>query len=133
MWRSDSEVIADKKLQQIKNKTLFLKERIQARRLEHYSSCNLLRSHGKCRHKLSVMDDLILKSNSAVIPRTFWKAMFHKVDEDNLGLDKCKKSAGKIIFWPQTNHAIANTMANFLTQLFEVPTMPAASSFLAGI
>lgn len=58
------------------------------------------------RDELSLIDDVIVKSNKIVIPKSMRQDMLNRVHSGHMGIDKCLKRARDCIFWPKMSHDI---------------------------
>ncbi|XP_063903271.1 uncharacterized protein K02A2.6-like [Zophobas morio] len=67
-----------------------------------------IKQYAKYKHELTVIDDLIYKGQSLVIPYKMRKDMIERIHYSHLGVNKCLKLAKDSVFWP--------TMTNEITQ-----------------
>ncbi|XP_023814982.1 uncharacterized protein K02A2.6-like [Oryzias latipes] len=56
--------------------------------------------------ELSVVDGLLLKRGRIVIPQALRMDMLHRIHEDHLDIEKCKRRARESVFWPGINNDI---------------------------
>ena len=63
------------------------------------------------------MGDVIYKGSSIVIPRSLRKEMLKKIHNGHLGIEKCKKRAREVMYWPRINQDVVNEVANCTTCL----------------
>ncbi|RXN19764.1 Retrotransposable element Tf2 type 1 [Labeo rohita] len=64
---------------------------------EKKSDCpKQFQDYWSCRAELSVVNDIIFKGNKFVIPASVRKEMLHKVHEEHLGEEKCKRRAHEV-------------------------------------
>jgi len=59
-----------------------------------------LRPYWNERDELSVYDDIIYKGYCIVVPKTMRKEMLEKIHESHLGIEKCKRRARDLLYWP---------------------------------
>ena len=64
------------------------------------------------RNELSVYDNIIFKSEKVVIPKSMQSEMIHYVHASHLGVEKCKRPARDILFWPGMTSQIEDTVLN---------------------
>lgn len=60
------------------------------------------------REELSIAEGIILKGSKIVIPQSMRRLMLDKIHEGHLGIEKCRRRAREVIFWPRMNADIAN-------------------------
>ena len=61
--------------------------------------------------EMTVEDELIFKGNKLVIPNTLRKMMLKKVHSSHQGIEKRKRLARDVIFWPGMQAQIADTVS----------------------
>ena len=61
---------------------------------------------------MSVVDDIVFKGNTFVIPSSMRKDMLRKIHEGHLGEEKCKRRAREVMYWPRMNQDIGHTTAS---------------------
>lgn len=66
---------------------------------------------------MSVVDNIIYKESKIVIPKSLRHDMLNKIHAGHLGIEKCRKRACEVIYWPQINQDIANEMSDCSTCL----------------
>lgn len=59
------------------------------------------------RDELSVAEGLILKGSKLVIPQSMRATVLRKIHEGHLGIEKCRRRARSVLFWPGINNDIA--------------------------
>ena len=64
------------------------------------------------RDELSVCNDLIFKGEKIVIPKRMQREMLDIIHSSHLGVEKCKKRARDVMFWPGMAAQIQDTVAN---------------------
>ena len=64
------------------------------------------------RDELSVSDNIIFKSKKVVIPKSMQSEMIRYVHASHLGVEKCKRLARDILFWPGMTSQIEDTVLN---------------------
>ena len=80
---------------------------------EHKSDCPLqVQDYWTYRTELSVVDDIVFKGNTFVIPSSMRKDMLRKIHEGHLGEEKCKRRAREVMYWPRMNQDIGHTTAS---------------------
>ncbi|XP_055388168.1 uncharacterized protein K02A2.6-like [Condylostylus longicornis] len=73
--------------------------------------CNLLIASLSV-NELTIVDNLIYKCNSLVIPTSLRKDILSRVHEGHLGIARCKNLARNSVFWPSMNNDIQNVVSN---------------------
>ena len=58
------------------------------------------------RDEMSEIDGVVMKGDLIVIPATLRSEMLARVHDSHLGIEKCRRRARDIIFWPQMNRQI---------------------------
>ena len=58
------------------------------------------------RDEMSEIDGVVMKGDRIVIPATLRSEMLARVHDSHLGIEKCRRRARDIIFWPQMNRQI---------------------------
>ncbi len=71
-----------------------------------------IQDYWACRAELSVVDDIVFKGNTFVIPVALRKEMLCKIHEGHLGEEKCKRRAHEVMYWPRMNQDISQTTAS---------------------
>ncbi|XP_056106475.1 uncharacterized protein K02A2.6-like [Rhinichthys klamathensis goyatoka] len=59
-----------------------------------------------CKSDLSVCNGILYKGNKIVIPKNMRREMLNKIHEGHLGIEKCKKRAREVMYWPGINQDI---------------------------
>ncbi|XP_014678509.1 PREDICTED: uncharacterized protein K02A2.6-like [Priapulus caudatus] len=62
------------------------------------------------RDELSVIDGIIFKGSRILIPKKLRSEMLKKIHVGHLGIEKCRKRAREVLFWPMMNSDIANVV-----------------------
>ena len=65
-----------------------------------------------CRDELLVSDSIIFKSKKVVIPKRMQSEMIRYVHTSHLGVEKCKRLARDVLFWPGMTSQIEDTVLN---------------------
>ena len=78
-----------------------------------------------CRAELSVVEDIVYKGSKIVIPKSLRKAMLKKIHAGHLGIEKCRKRAREVMYWPRINQDVANEVSNCSTCLKYQASNPA--------
>lgn len=68
-----------------------------------------------CKDEMSVCGDILYKGNKIVIPRSLRNKMLEKVHEGHLGIEKCKKRACEVMYWPGINQDIITVVSKCQT------------------
>ncbi|XP_030039191.2 uncharacterized protein K02A2.6 [Manduca sexta] len=58
------------------------------------------------RDEIHVIDEIIFKSQSVIIPRSMRSEILNKLHEGHMGIEKTKNLARGIVYWPNINHDI---------------------------
>lgn len=64
------------------------------------------------RAELSEVGDIIYKGSKIVIPKSLRKEMLKRIHEGHLGIEKCKKRAREVMFWPRINQDVTTEVSN---------------------
>lgn len=76
---------------------------------EERSQCPVeLRPYWNFRDELSVINGLVLKGTRVVVPSKLRNEMLKKIHAGHLGMEKCKKRAREVLFWPNMNRDVEN-------------------------
>ena len=70
-----------------------------------------IRPYWNIRNNLSVVDDLILYNTRIVIPKQARKDILSKLHSSHQGIEKTKRRARLIVYWPCINNDISTTVA----------------------
>lgn len=79
------------------------------------------------RADLSEVDDIIYKGSKIIIPKSMRTEMLKQIHKGHLGVEKCKKRAREVMFWPKINQDVSNEVLNCATcQKYQVsqPAQP---------
>lgn len=71
-----------------------------------YEVTNDVKDYWSIKDELFVVDDVIFKDNSVVIPKILREKMLSIVHEGHLGIDRCKRRARQVMFWPHMSRDI---------------------------
>lgn len=105
--------MSNKRLIQIKNETK--KDITYNKLLEYikqgwpfskYEVDQNLRMYWSLKNELYVVDDVIFKDNTVLIPPALRAEMLRVVHEGHQGIDRCKRRARQVIFWPSMGRDI---------------------------
>ena len=66
--------------------------------------------YGYFTDELSVIDNVLFKGSRIVVPQGLQTDMLKRIHEGHLGMEKCKRRAKAILYWPKMNSAIENTV-----------------------
>lgn len=78
-----------------------------------------------CRAELSVVGNIIYKGSKIVIPKSLRNEMLKKIHAGHLGIEKCRKRAREVMYWPRINQDIANEVSDCSTCLRYQSSNPA--------
>lgn len=48
-----------------------------------------------------MVDDIIYKASKILTPKSLRKEMLQKIHSGELGIDKCRKRAQEVMYWPR--------------------------------
>lgn len=65
-----------------------------------------VRPYWQARSELTEVNGIVLKGNKIVTPASMRKQMLMKIHEGHLGIEKCKRRAREVLYWPQMNQDI---------------------------
>ncbi|XP_053326251.1 uncharacterized protein K02A2.6-like [Spea bombifrons] len=71
-----------------------------------------VQEYWNCRAELTVVNGIIFKGSKIVIPHSLRKLMLEKIHEGHLGIEKCRKRAREVMFWPRMNQDISDIVAS---------------------
>ena len=63
--------------------------------------------------ELSVVDGVLLKGKRVVVPDSMKTQMLTLIHEGHLGIEKCKRRARKILYWPNMNKDVYETVSRY--------------------
>jgi len=63
------------------------------------------------RDEMSVVEGLVLKGNRLVIPESLQKEMLQQIHKGHFGMEKCRRRARQVMFWPGLNADIDNMVS----------------------
>lgn len=66
--------------------------------------------YGNFIDELSVIDGILFKGSRIVVPEALKTDMLKKIHEGHLGMEKCKRRAKAVLYWPKMNNAIEDTV-----------------------
>uniref|UniRef100_A0A8C4RPS8 Gypsy retrotransposon integrase-like protein 1 n=1 Tax=Erpetoichthys calabaricus TaxID=27687 RepID=A0A8C4RPS8_ERPCA len=123
--------VSDSKTQLIRTETAkdevmqMLKEVIVQGWPENKHNCNpQVSDYWNCRAELTVVDGIIYKGCKIVIPLSLRKQMLQKIHEGHLGIEKCKKRAREVMYWPKINQDVSNEVERCSVCLKYRPSNP---------
>ena len=64
------------------------------------------------RDELSQADDMLFKGTKIIIPTSMRRNMLEKIHEGHLGIEKCKRRAREVMYWPRINQDVADMVKN---------------------
>ena len=64
------------------------------------------------RDELSICNDIIFKGEKVIIPNNLRHEMLHNIHSSHLGMEKCKRRARDVMFWPGMAAQIQDIVAN---------------------
>ncbi|XP_030854482.1 uncharacterized protein K02A2.6-like [Strongylocentrotus purpuratus] len=80
-----------------------------------------VREYWNIRSELSEADGIIFKGSKIVVPTTMRRFMLNKIHEGHLGIEKCKKRAREVIYWPRINTDITEMVLSCTSCLMSRP------------
>ncbi|KAL7882928.1 hypothetical protein SRHO_G00005860 [Serrasalmus rhombeus] len=83
-----------------------------------------IQEYWNCRAELTVVNDVVYKGSKIVMPKSLRKLMLQKVHEGHLGMEKCKRMACEVMFWPRINQDISDLVSSCQTCLKYQPRNP---------
>lgn len=69
-----------------------------------------VRSYWDSRDQLVVLDGIIYKGSRIIIPQSLREDMLKLIHKSHLGMTKCKQRAREVMYWPNMNADIENTV-----------------------
>ena len=114
--------VSDEKLKQIKKETeddqqlTLLKECIMSGFPKNKLDCPAeIREFWNIRDELSFVKGLLLKGLKVIIPKSLRKEMLKKIHQGHLGIEKCRRRACEVLYWPGLNQAISEIVQSCAT------------------
>ncbi|XP_041483070.1 uncharacterized protein K02A2.6-like [Lytechinus variegatus] len=86
-----------------------------------------IKQYWNIRSELSEADGIIFKGSKIVIPTSMRQYILNQVHEGHLGIEKCKKRAREVIYWPRINADITEMVQNCTSCLMYKPKQQAES------
>ncbi|XP_041485958.1 uncharacterized protein K02A2.6-like [Lytechinus variegatus] len=86
-----------------------------------------IKQYWNIRSELSEADGIIFKGSKIVIPTSMRRYILNQVHEGHLGIEKCKKRAREVIYWPRINADITEMVQNCTSCLMYKPKQQAES------
>ncbi|XP_045458516.1 uncharacterized protein K02A2.6-like [Melitaea cinxia] len=72
----------------------------------NYNVSNEVKHYWSIKNELNVVDGVIFKGNLVLVPRKLRNEMLRIVHEGHLGIERCKRRARQVIYWPNISHDI---------------------------
>ncbi len=72
---------------------------------------SVIHEYWNYRDELSYADGLILKGEKLVIPQSMRNDMLNKIHAGHMGMEKCKRRARDVMFWPRMNSNIEDLVS----------------------
>ena len=80
--------------------------------------CGITEGEARCRnpyvtfvYELSVVDGVLLKGERVVVPESLKAQMLTLIHEGHLGIEKCKRRARDVLYWPNLNKDVYETVS----------------------
>ena len=80
--------------------------------------CGITEGEAKCRnpyvtfvYELSVVDGVLLKGERVVVPESLKAQMLTLIHEGHFGIEKCKRRARDVLYWPNLNKDVYETVS----------------------
>ena len=70
-----------------------------------------LRQYWSVRHEISQQDGNLLRGERLTVPSSLRSEMLQKIHENHLGIEKCKRRARDVLYWPGMNDQIAQRVS----------------------
>ena len=85
---------------------------------EHKQDVDLsIREYWSMRDEINLQDGLLLKGVRLIVPTLLRPEMLKKIHENHLGIEKCKKRARDVLYWPGMNGQITELVTSCCTCL----------------
>ena len=75
--------------------------------VEKYKYPSAISEYWKNRDELSYVNGIILKGMKIVIPHKLRREMLAKIHVGHLGIEKCRRRAREVLYWPGMNQSIS--------------------------
>ncbi|XP_047998259.1 uncharacterized protein K02A2.6-like [Leguminivora glycinivorella] len=120
----NSLAVSDDKLQIIKQETL---KDVELQKLKEYffngwpkhknnTDVNV-RCYWSYRAEIHIIDDIVFKNTSIIIPASMRKDMLQKIHASHAGINRCKNLARGVLFWPSMSSDIEQFVENCIVCL----------------
>ena len=63
------------------------------------------------KEEISVCYDLLLRNDKLIVPSSLREEMLSQIHSSHLGIEKCKRRARDLLFWPRMNQQIADMVS----------------------
>ena len=70
-----------------------------------------LREYWSIKEDISECDDLLLRNDKLIVPSSLREEMLSQIHSSHLGIEKCKRRASVVLFWPGMNQQIAGMVS----------------------
>lgn len=124
--------VSDEKLESIKMETSkdgqlqILKNVILQGFPSNKSNCSReIIEYWNIRDELSYVEGLIMKGSKIIIPKTLRKQMLQKIHAGHLGIEKCRRRAREVMYWPGMYQSITDMVKSCSVCLKHQPKQPA--------
>ncbi len=75
------------------------------------------REYWHCREEISEIDGILLKNERIIIPSSLRPEMLEKIHVGHMGVEKCKRRARDVLYWPGMNSQIEEMVLKCSTSL----------------
>lgn len=89
-----------------------------------YEVAEDIRAYWAYRECLQYVEGVILKENSVFIPRSLRNEILIRIHEGHLGIDKCKRRARGVVFWPGMSRDVERVVQSCSTCALHAPMPP---------
>lgn len=70
-----------------------------------------IREYWNVKEEIIVCDDLLLRNDNLIVPNAFRRVMLRRIHSSHLGIERCKRRARDVLFWPGMNQQLADMMS----------------------
>ena len=70
-----------------------------------------LREYWNIKGEISFCDDLLLRKDRLIVPSSLREEMLSQIHSSHLGIEKCKRRARDLLYWPGMNQQIADMVS----------------------
>lgn len=70
-----------------------------------------IREYWSVRDEINQQDGILLRGERLIVPSSLRKEMLHRIHESHFGIERCKRRARDVLYWPGMNDQIAQLIS----------------------